>query len=62
MASKFAQMTECELSFDYPAHILMVLQSLQDFTYVTFKGFVCAHFLDLAMHHIEWEPFDTLHA
>ena len=48
-------------SLEFLAHIIVVLQSLQDFTYLAFKGFLCFNFVDLAVHHIASKSFETFH-
>ena len=48
-------------SLDYPADTLVLLQSLQDFTYLAFKGFLCGIFVHLATQHIPSQSFETLH-
>ena len=40
----------------------MVLQSLQDFTYIAFKDLLCGNSIVLAIHHIESNSFETFHA
>ena len=39
----------------------MFLQSVQDFTGIAFKDFLCGVFVHLATHHIASELFETLH-
>ena len=41
-----------KLSFAYLAHILVLVQNVQDFTYGAFKGFLCGIFVHLATPHI----------
>ena len=41
-----------KLSLDYPAQILVLLHSVQDFTYGAFRGFLCGVFVHLESHHI----------
>ena len=48
-------------SLEFLAHIMVVLQSQQDFTYLAFKGFLCFNFLDLAVHDIASKSFETFH-
>ena len=50
------------LSLQYPSHVFMVLQSLNDSMYIAFKGILCGDFVHLAIHHIESTSFETFHA
>ena len=67
MAWNFAEMTEAvvvdeKISLEWPSHIFVVLQSLQDFTYIAFKDLLCGNSIVLAIHHIESNSFETFHA
>ena len=66
MAWNFAHLTESAVvdkkpSLELVGHIIVVLQSQQDFTYLAFKGFLCFNFLDLAVHDIALKSFETFH-
>ena len=50
-----------KLSLDYPAHILLLLQSVKDFTFGAFKGFLNGIFVLLATYGIASQPHETLH-
>ena len=49
------------LSLDYPGHILVLSQSVQDFIYGAFRDFLCRVFVHLAAHHIELQSLETFH-
>ena len=51
-----------KFSLEWPSHIFVVLQTLQDFTYIAFKDLLCGNCIVLAMHHIESNSFETFHA
>ena len=64
MAWNFAHLTESAVVDKKPClelvgHIIVVLQSPKDFTYVAFKGFLCFNFVYLAVHHIASKSFET---
>ena len=66
MAWNFAHLTDSAVvdkkpSLELVGHIIVVLQSLKDFTYVAFKGFLCFIFVYLAVHHIASKSFETFH-
>ena len=44
----------------YPRLTLLLLQSLQDFSYIPIMSFLCGVFVDLGTHHIESESLETL--
>ena len=49
-------------SLELFGHIIVILQSPNDFTYPAFKGFLlCFNFVDLAVHHIASKSFETFH-
>ena len=50
-----------KLNLDYSAEILLLLQSILDFTYMACKGLLCGIFAHLESHHIELKSFATLH-
>ena len=68
MAWKFPQMTEAvvvewkKISLEWPSHIFVVLQTLQEFTYIAFKDLLCGNSVVLAIHHIESNSFETFYA
>ena len=49
-----------KLSLDYLAHILVIFQSLQDFTYLASNGLLYRILVDLASHHIVTKSFENL--
>ena len=51
-----------KVSLEWPSDIFVVLQSLQDFTYIAFKDLLCGNSIVLAIHHIESNSFETFHA
>ena len=51
-----------KVSLEWPSHIFVVLQSLQDFTYIAFKDLLCGNSIVLAIHHIESNSFETFYA
>ena len=51
-----------KVSLEWPSHIFVLLQSLQDFTYIAFKDLLCGNSIVLAIHHIESNSFETFHA
>ena len=51
-----------KVSLEWPSRIFVVLQSLQDFTYIAFKDLLCGNSIVLAIHHIESNSFETFHA
>ena len=51
-----------KISLEWPSHIFVVLQSLQDFTYIAFKDLLCGNCIVLAIHHIELNSFETFYA
>ena len=50
-----------KVSLEWASHIFVVLQSLQDFTYIAFKELLCGNSIVLAIHHIESNWFETFH-
>ena len=46
---------------DYQAEILVLLESVLDFTYIAFKGLLCCTFANLESRHIQLRSFGTLH-
>ena len=50
------------LTLGYLRHVLVLLHSLQDFSYIAFGGFICGIFVDLATDHTEDKWFETFHA
>ena len=48
-------------SLECPAHILVLLQSLKDFTYLAFEDFLCNIIVYLATQHIPSQSFKPLH-
>ena len=50
-----------KLSSEYLAYILLHLQSLQDFTYMAFKGLLCGIFVAVESHNIAPESIETSH-
>ena len=66
MAWNFAHLTESAVVDKKPTlelleHIIVVLQSPKDFTYLAFKGFLCFNFVYFAVHHIASKSFETFH-
>ena len=51
-----------KVSLEWPSHIFVVLQSLQDFTYIAFMDLLCGSCIVLAIHYIESNSFETFHA
>ena len=51
-----------KFSLEWPSHIFVVLQSLQDFTYIAFKDLLCGNSIVLAIHHIESNSFETFYS
>ena len=51
-----------KVTLEWPSHIFVVLQSLQNFTYIAFKDLLCGNSIVLAIHHIESNSFETFHA
>ena len=51
-----------KVSLEWPSHIFVVLQSVQDFTYIAFMDLLCGSCIVLAIHHIESNSFETFHA
>ena len=51
-----------KVSLEWPSHIFVVLQSLQDFTYIAFMDLLSGSCIVLAIHHIESNSFETFHA
>ena len=51
-----------KISLEWPSHIFVVLQSLQDFTYIAFKDLLSGNSIVLAIHHIESNSFETFYA
>ena len=49
------------LSLELAPIMLVLFQSLQDFTYIPFKGLVCINCLHSEIHHIESKSFETFH-
>ena len=50
-----------KLSLDQPRNILVLLQSLQDFTCLAFKGLLCINSLHSESHHIALKSIETFH-
>ena len=50
-----------KLSLELAPIMLVLFQSLQDFTYIAFKGLLCINCLHSESHHIVWKWFDTFH-
>ena len=48
------------LTLDYSVHIVLILYSLQDFTYITFKHFFCGIFLYSGTRHTQRSPIQYL--
>ena len=51
-----------KVSLEWPSHIFVVLQSLQDFIYIAFMDLLCGSCIVLAIHYIESNSFETFHA
>ena len=51
-----------KLSLDNLAHILVLWQTVQDFTYIPFGGFVYGIFVHLATRYTAWKSFQILQA
>ena len=50
-----------KLSLELAPIMLVLFQSLQDFTYLAFKSLLCINCLDSEIHHIESKSFETFH-
>ena len=50
-----------KLSLELAPIMLVLFQSLQDFTYIAFKGLLCINCLHSEIHHIESKSFETFH-
>ena len=50
-----------KLSLELAPIMLVLFQSLQDFTYIAFKGLLFINCLHSESHHIAWKWFDTFH-
>ena len=51
-----------KLTLDYLEHILVLWQTLHDFTYMPSKAFLSGILVDLATHHTASKSFEILHA
>ena len=51
-----------KLSLELAPIMLVLFQSLQDFTYIAFKGILCINCLHSESHHIASKSFKTFHA
>ena len=51
-----------KLSLEYSTHILVLFWSLPDFTFIAFKGFLCAMFVHLTTHHTTSRSLEIFHA
>ena len=50
-----------KLSLELAPIMLVLFQSLQDFTYIAFKGLLCINCLHSESHHIASKSFETFH-
>ena len=50
-----------KLSLECAPIMLVLFQSLQDFTYIAFKGLLCINCLHSESHHIASKSFETFH-
>ena len=50
-----------KLSLELAPIMLVLFQSLQDFTYIAFKGLLCIYCLHSESHHIASKSFETFH-
>ena len=50
-----------KLSLELAPIMLVLFQSLQDFTYIAFKGLLCINGLHSESHHIASKSFETFH-
>ena len=50
-----------KLSLELAPIMLVLFQSLQDFTYIAFKGLVCINCVHSESHHIASKSFETFH-
>ena len=50
-----------KLSLECAPIMLVLFRSLQDFTYIAFKGLLCINCFDSEIHHIESKSFETFH-
>ena len=50
------------LSSEYPGYIVLHLQSLQDLTYMSFKGLLCGIFVNVESDHNASESVESFHA
>ena len=50
-----------KLSLELAPIMLVLFQSLQDFTYIAFKGLLCINCLHSGSHHIASKSFETFH-
>ena len=50
-----------KLSLELAPIMLMLFQSLQDFTYIAFKSLLCINCLHSEIHHIASKSFETFH-
>ena len=51
-----------KLSLDNQARMQVLWQTIQDFTYISFKAFICGIFVHLATHHIASKSFEIFQA